>query len=71
MAAGTLPVPGSQYGPCLEVCEHRDCAQTRQMAATLCVDCSQPIGYDRAFYQRSDDWRFLVHAYCAEVERGA
>lgn len=28
MAAGTLPAPGSEHGPCADGCEHRDCEAT-------------------------------------------
>jgi hypothetical protein len=63
MAAGTLPKPGTTYGPCDKPCEHRDCAATRRMAETICADGDGLIGYDRPFYQTD---RGLVHAYCEE-----
>jgi hypothetical protein len=64
MAAGTLPRPGSKYGPCEPSCEHRDCAETRRMAGAECPYGDGPIGYDRPFYQMESG---LEHAYCAEV----
>lgn len=50
MAAGTLPAPGTTYGPCEGDCAHQDCARTREMAATPCATCSEPIGYGRRFF---------------------
>lgn len=54
MASGFLPTPGKvvdgePIGPCVEPCEHTDCAQTLKMAATECFFCSQPIGFETAF----------------------
>lgn len=64
MSAGVLPVPGSKLGPCVEPCEHVDCAETRRMAATLCM-CGGEIGYETRFYQRLSG---LAHAACLEAE---
>lgn len=66
MAAGYLSKPGTEYGPCEGGCEHRDCAATREMAATVCRFCGEPIGYDRGFYwgDRIED---RAHASCAEA----
>lgn len=64
MAAGSLPAPGTEYGPCTKDCVHRDCMETRVQAATWCRDCGEPIGYNRAFYKDSDG--FLTHAECLE-----
>lgn len=67
MAAGTLPPPGTGFGPCATPCQHKDCAATRTMAAAVCGYCSEPIGYDRRFYVEGDDrLRDLVHASCLE-----
>jgi hypothetical protein len=63
MAAGTLPHPGTKYGPCVEACTHVDCANTRAMADTVCHRCKQRIGYDAAFYNVGGN---LVHALCEE-----
>jgi hypothetical protein len=65
MAAGRLPAPGTQYGPCVPTCEHTDCACTRRMAETQCALCDDVIGYDRRFYDGRDK-AGLVHASCAE-----
>lgn len=80
MAAGKLPEPGSEYGPCTDPCEHLDCAETRRMAETVCELCGKPIGYGARLYdrttpaQRADNrpkhpsertWA-LVHADCVE-----
>lgn len=56
MASGFLPTPGKvvdgeTIGPCVVVCEHVDCLQTRAMAATKCRECGKPIGYETAFVQ--------------------
>ncbi len=67
MAAGMLPEPGSEYGPCKKECQHTDCALTRKMAATVCTYCSKEIGYGRLFYDLGDDK--LVHYLCHEEAR--
>jgi len=77
MAAGTLPKPGSNYGPCWDavlgdVCRHPDCAETRVMAAQVCRLCKERIGYERRYYVDPDSEgksvqeRELVHAACLE-----
>ncbi len=75
MAAARLPIPGSKYGPCLDICAHRDCAATRAEAAAICRLCAKPIGYEVRFYSEGAlglggdrTGRFLVHANCAERE---
>lgn len=70
MAAGILQVPGSKLGPCETRCKHRDCAQTKGDAASLCRLCQKAIGYGVGFY-RSRLTGELVHAFCFEaaVER--
>ena len=50
MAYATLAAPGTETGPCVEPCNHTDCAATRQQAAALCGLCNQPISYDTPFY---------------------
>lgn len=57
----TLPKPGTKYGPCQEPCSHTDCEATREMAATICHYCGQPIGYDTPFVQIDGG---LVHVSC-------
>lgn len=75
MAAGTLPQPGTKYGPCFDPCQHLDCAETRRMAALRCRICKEPIGYDddtyhSRFYQEGGYGEpiVLVHADCRERE---
>ena len=71
MGWGTLPAPGTEYGPCEADCQHRDCASGRTMLASKCRLCGEQIGPDRPFY-RDDDapapeggWPYaLVHAVC-------
>jgi len=70
MAAGHLPKPGTELGPCLdEACGHIDCAATRAMAAAVCHFCQTPIGYDRGFVhdpdsQETQNIKRLVHFDC-------
>ena len=66
MAAASLSPPGTEFGPCEDACGHRDCARTRQMAATVCRFCEKPIGYDRRFYQGPEGPDDLDHASCLE-----
>lgn len=64
MAAGILPKPGTELGPCEDHgCGHTDCAETRRMAAVICRLCGEPVGYERRFY---DDEGRLVHGACLE-----
>lgn len=75
MAAGRLSPVGTDYGPCEGECEHRDCAQTRRMALSLCRICGSQIGYDRDFFVETTDPHrgptVLVHALCAYAEADA
>lgn len=61
MAASRLPSPGSEFGPCLDECQHRDCAETRKMAAEVCHYCGETIGYERGFFKTDEG---LVHSAC-------
>ena len=63
MAALTIPPIESEFGPCPN-CEHRDCQQTREMAAARCPLCEESIGYGRRYYDDRDYG--LVHASCLE-----
>lgn len=68
MAAGRLPEPGSEYGPCI-TCEHIDCQETRERARGLCRFCDGVIGYGNRYYSETsltDGVRELVHANCLE-----
>lgn len=73
MAAGTLPAPGTRYGPCKGDCRHTDCAATRAEAASICRICGSAIGYERRYYKDPDAAAVgpLVHAACLEdqIER--
>lgn len=68
MAAGRIPAPGTEHGPCESTCPHTDCAANRRMAAVLCVHCSKPIGYEVPMYNvtPSDEaaWSKLAHQAC-------
>lgn len=65
MAAGVLPNPGTELGPCVGRCRHKDCAQTRRDAVTPCRFCAVPVGYEHSFY-RSRLTGELAHAACLE-----
>jgi len=67
MAVAVLSEPGTEYGPCVTECEHRDCAETRKMAESKCPRCKQPIGYRRAFYIEVGG-PGLEHASCLESD---
>jgi len=54
LAATTLPVPGTKYGPCKKQCGHTDCQATREMAETPCKLCGKPIDYNTRFYEHED-----------------
>lgn len=67
MAAGTLPNPGTEYGPCDHPCEHADCDEMRRMVARACRFCGASIGYEVRFYQDPEGMGdALVHASCLE-----
>ena len=63
MAAGILPKPGTKVGPCKGKCRHIDCADTRARAASTCLYCRKPVGFDVRIYQHGD---YTVHAICHE-----
>jgi hypothetical protein len=42
--------PGSTWGPCLEPCDHYDCAANRYTAAQPCAACGEPIGFDTPYF---------------------
>jgi|HubBroStandDraft_3_1064219.scaffolds.fasta_scaffold702245_3 hypothetical protein len=65
MAAGRIPAPGTKFGPCIDPCEHTDCAATRKDAASQCHFCNTEIGYEKRFYIEATT-RQLVHAACLE-----
>jgi len=70
MAAGILPKPGEDNGPCDYECQHRDCVLTRAMAKYVCRYCGKVIGYGEPFYQDQDREQKkimgLIHAVCLE-----
>lgn len=65
MAIGYLPEPGTKYGPCLDPCEHVDCAATRRDLERPCAKCGEPIGL-RGYYVSDDSGRGMEHAVCLE-----
>lgn len=71
MTALFIPAPCTGYGPCNSDCVHRDCIWQRTTAASACVLCGQPIGYERHFHETERD---VAHTVCIEqtvtLERG-
>ena len=70
MAAISVSAPGTEYGPCPEPCNHTDCAYSRKTAATACIHCGKPIGYEIRFFTEgpSNKGEKLIHLVCY-VER--
>lgn len=69
MAAVVLPAPGTEYGPCKDGCAHVDCALTRDMAASVCRFCHEPVGYEASIYRDPDNRDGWVHAVCLMIDR--
>jgi len=63
MAAGVLSSPGTKYGPCKTDCKHKDCAEARKMARSICPKYQKAIGYEIRFYKIEDAY---IHADCVE-----
>jgi hypothetical protein len=69
MAAGVLSSPGTEFGPCADPCQHKDCAATRLTSVSFCVICGEQIGYETRYYMadggtpKDGPWE---HAACAE-----
>lgn len=56
MAFGTIPPPGTTFGPCIDsTCAHKDCEQSRVMAKSTCRYCGNPIGFDTRFSRDPSD----------------
>lgn len=70
MAAGMLPRPGTQVGPCESDCNHVDCRETMAMASAPCRFCGKSIGFQARFVSARFDG-CLAHERCLEeaVER--
>ena len=66
MAAAIVGKPGSKYGPCIEVCKHTDCAESRAYACAVCTICGDVIGYERRYYGAPGSDSGIQHASCAE-----
>ena len=49
MANIFISSPGTEYGPCSELCGHSDCEVSRMQADSICVECGKLIGYERRF----------------------
>lgn len=65
MAAGVLPKPGTKRGPCKTDCAHRDCAQTKADAMSVCRFCHKTIGYGNGFFRSHAG--ALAHAMCVDL----
>lgn len=62
MAYAQISKPGTKFGPCAESCHHKDCADLRATAETVCKLCGRTIGYDSYF---CTDGGAPVHYVCA------
>lgn len=69
MGYAMIAAPGTEYGPCKEMCTHVDCEVYRDMANEICRFCGKPIGYERAYYRDPDASDPMVHASCLEPRR--
>ena len=47
-------------------CGHGACAAWIQYAASCCILCNQPIGYETDFFEFHDGQ--LIHVHCPRVE---
>ena len=65
-----LTRPGEKHGPC-QHCQHRECAEQRELVATVCHCCQDVIGFHRAYCFDVDGRP--VHFAClqSEIERHA
>lgn len=77
MAAAIYPhIPGTQYGPCLGGCAHKDCEQQRRDARGTCRICKLCVGYGVMVYidpagtlnHMRGSFISYVHAACLEDE---
>lgn len=59
---------GSNSGHCEGACDHVKCAIARALAASACVHCGKPIGYETPYCCIGD--KQLAHAVCEEEEHG-
>lgn len=64
MASAVVSSPGTEYGPCVDPCPHRDCAMQRSIASMVCPICLERIGYEVRYY--ADEFDGYCHAVCAE-----
>lgn len=60
-----LTRPGEKHGPC-DQCRHEECAEQRDLAATICHCCRDLIGFHRAYCFDAD--RRPVHFACLASE---
>ena len=61
MSASMIPEPGTEIGPCVDECEHEDCAFYREMAAITCAICGEPLGFGVMFFRDPDE---SFHSSC-------
>jgi len=69
MAFSMIPAPGTKLGPCKSMCQHRDCAASRQEAEKVCPGCEKIIGYETPMTILRDkaDLPWVWHNLCAEL----
>ena len=68
--AAILSAPGKKHGPCVKLCNHRDCNRIKTDSQMPCRFCGQSIGYGARFIVARLSGAF-AHERCAEeaVER--
>lgn len=80
MAFALLPAPGKkirdprnrrkwlEIGPCITICTHRECEETRETAESPCTKCSAPIGYETPFFTDPESNGRYMHMQCLNRE---
>lgn len=62
VARARYVLPRDPEGPCSFPCGHSYCAAMFQYAATCCLLCNQPLGFDTEFLELYDGQ--MVHKHC-------
>jgi hypothetical protein len=71
VAFRSIPLPGSQFGPCAVPCVHRDCAESRRIAEAICPGCKKQIGYQKNFTTAGGGaalWHFECYLAAADSD---
>lgn len=65
-----LTRPGEKHGPCQQ-CQHHECAEQRELAASACHCCQDLIGFHRAYCFDADGRPVHYACLALEIERHA